>query len=144
MSQNFRKPKNPEEKARFIDLCSTIACRMIPILYSPHQKYDYEYIFTCLLDFVETRVSWTKYRGTIDCPIDGKYLNQYHNKFVKHGVYDEINKCMVQKYLKHGKEEKLKNQTIDSSFIQNKQGSVKNNNHLLNESTIEKNEKIKK
>jgi len=66
-------------------------------------------------------------------PIDGKYLNQIHNKFLRNNVYDEINKQLLNRYLKAGKEHKLKYQCIDSSFIPNKGGSVKNNNHLLND-----------
>jgi len=46
---------------------------------TPRKDYSNEYFFICLLDFVDTVVSWQKYRGTIDYPIQGKYLNQIHN-----------------------------------------------------------------
>ena len=39
--------------------------------------------------------SWNKYKGTINYPINGKYLNEIHNKFVKNGIYEEINKRML-------------------------------------------------
>lgn len=115
-----------------------------PIHYSPNNKYDNKYLFICLVDFLQTSSSWNKYRGTKEYPINGKYLNQIHNKYVKNGIYDEIEKQLLNKYLKTNRESKLKYQTIDSSFIQNKQGSVKNNDHLLSIKEKNDNEKIRK
>ena len=43
------------------------------------------------------------------------------------GIYYEIEKQLINKYLKTDKESKLKNQIIDSSFIPNKGGLIKNN-----------------
>jgi hypothetical protein len=77
-----------------------------------------------LIDFVETRTSWNKYKGTIEYPINGKYLNQIHNKYINAGVYTEINKQILNKYLKRGREIKLKRQTIDFSFVSNKGGAA--------------------
>jgi hypothetical protein len=95
------------------------------------------------LDFTETSVSWKKYRGTINYPIKGTYLNSIHNKYCKHDVYNEIQKQLTKKYLKTDKENKLKNQIIDSSFVANKQGSLKKNNYLLTEEEKRKNLKIR-
>lgn len=58
-------------------------------------------------------------------------------------VYKEIERQLLNKYLKTDKESKLKTQIIDSSFIQNKQGSIKINNYLLSDKEKYKNEKIK-
>jgi len=115
-----------------------------PIKYSPNKKYDNKYFFTCILDFLNTHVSWNKYKGVQNYPISGKYLNQIHNKYIACGAYDEINKQMLNKYLKKGKETKLKHQIIDSTFIANKQGSVKNNNNLLSQKSKQKNKKIRR
>jgi len=80
---------------------------MLPIKYSPNQKYDYHYLFSCLYDFTVCSSSWNKYKGFTNFPIDGKYLNQIHNKLNKNGVYDEINKQLLNIYLKKNKEIKL-------------------------------------
>ena len=47
-------------------------------------------------------------------------------------------------YLKEGKEEKLKYQSIDSSFIANKGGSIEPNNKFLSDQVKKKNKEIKK
>ena len=125
----------------FIDFCVPIIDYLCPIKYSPNGKYDNRYFITCLIDFIETSTSWRKYKGTILYPIDGKYLNQIHNKYLKCGVYDEINKQLVEKYLRTDKENKLKYQSIDSSYIQNKQGTI-NNNYLLSTKEKQKNKEI--
>jgi len=116
---------------------------LCPIKHSPNKKYDNEYFLICLLDFIDTHVSWNKYKGPHDHPIKGKYLNQIHNKYVKKGVYCEIHRQLVNKYLQTDRESKLKGQIIDSTFTPNKGGSVKNNNHLLTDDEKIKNQKIK-
>jgi hypothetical protein len=126
-----------------IEFAASVADIMAPIT-SPNNDYSYQYIFTCLFDFVEKCTSWTKYKGTIDCPIKGTYLNEIHHKLENNGIYKEINRQYINKYLKKGKEEKLKYQIIDSSFIPNKGGSVKNNNHLLSDKVKKKNRIIRK
>src|ERR1700729_2678184 len=91
-----------------------------PIGNSPNQKYDNKYFLICLIDFLKSGFCWTRYNGTPEFPIKGKYLNQIHNKYVKNNVYEEIEKQLKNKYLKHNREPKLKIQIIDSSFIANK------------------------
>jgi hypothetical protein len=49
-------------------------------------------------------------------------LNKIHNKYVNNGVYEAINKALLEKYLKTNKENKTIVQIIDSSFVANKQG----------------------
>jgi len=83
------------------------------------------------MDFLKKNVSWTQYKGFDNLPISGKYLNQIHNKYVKNNIYEEINRQLLNKYLSTDREKKLKYQCIDSTFIANKGGSVKLNNHLL-------------
>ncbi len=118
---------------RLIEISVPIMDYLAPIKWSPNQKYDNKYFLICLLDFVTTSVSWRAYKGTITHPINGRYLNQIHNKFVTNKVYDHINKAILKEYFKTGKEDKMRIQIMDSSFIANKGGSVKNNNHLLSD-----------
>lgn len=111
---------------------------------TPRKDYSNEYFFICLLDFVDTVVSWQKYRGTIDYPIQGKYLNQIHNKFCRAGVYDQILKELTEKYLSREREDKIKIQIIDSSFVANKQGDVIESDSLLSAYEVNLNKKIRK
>ena len=141
---NLKNYKNLVTNFNLIDFAVPIIEFLLPIKYSPNQKYDNRYYITCIIDFINTGTSWNKYKGTIDHPIDGKYLNQIHNKFVKANVYEEINKQLLQKYLQKGKETKLRYQIIDSSFISNKGGSINKNNYLLSDQVKEKNRMIRK
>ena len=113
-----------------------------PVKYSPAGKYDNRYFLLCLMNLVLNSVSWRKYEGSPLNPIGGKYLNQIHNRYKRDGVYKAINKQILNRYLKKGKEEKLRYQIIDSSFVANKGGSVKKNNHLLSDRAKNKNKKI--
>lgn len=133
------------KKSQFdiVTFSASIADFMVPIKYSPNLKYNYNYFFTCLYDFAISSSSFRKYKGPHNFPIDGKYLNQIHNKLCKNKVYDEINRQLLNRYFKKNKEIKTKYQIIDSSFIQNKGGSVKNNNHLLSEKEKIKNAHIR-
>lgn len=134
----LNKIQQKDSNFNLIKFAVPIIDLLAPIKYSPRGEYNNEYFFICLLDFVITGVYWKHYRGTPGYPINGKYLNQIHNRYIKEGVYKAINKALLKKYLSTDREIKLKNQCIDSSFIANKKGSVKNNNHLL--SHKEKNE----
>ena len=111
---------------------------MIQLQFShPNQKYTLEYIFLCLIDFCVSGCCFMKHykasstthvrTGKNIDPISGKYLNELHNKFVRRGYYEELNKDILEAYLKNGREEKLRIQSIDTSFIANKRGSVENN-----------------
>ncbi len=139
----YKTYKN-KNKFNFIDFAFPIADYLCPIGYSPNGKYTNKDFLICLIDFVTSGVSWRRYKGTTNCPIDGRYLNAIHNNYIRAGVYEHINKSILEKYLETDREIKLKNQMIDSSFIANKGGSVKNNNHLLSDKTKQKNKKIRK
>jgi hypothetical protein len=127
-----------------IDFAVPILDHMCPLKYSPNRKYSNRYYLTCLLHFVETSVSWRKYQGSPEFPINGKCLNYIHNKYIKAGAYAEIEKQLINKYLKTDREHKLKYQIIDSSFIANKGCSVNNNNHFLSFDEKNKNKVIRK
>lgn len=145
LNASIKKIMNKFKNSNFdlVDFAVPIIDLILPVKYSPNGRYSNRIFFTCLIDFISTHVSWRKYRGTIEYPIKGTYLNQIHNNYVKHGIYEEIRKQLLNKYLSTGRETKLKIQSVDTSFIQNKGGSVKNNNHLLNEDAKEKNNAIR-
>ena len=50
-------------------------------------------------NFISIGVKWTKHKGTPDFPLDGKYLNEIHHRYIKTGVYDAINEALLGKYL---------------------------------------------
>jgi Transposase DDE domain len=139
----FVNYKKSDDINKLIDFAVPIIDFIVPVRYSPNRKYDNRYFFTCIIDFLNNSTYWTRYNGTIDYPIDGKYLNEIHNKYIKHKVYEEINKQLLIKYLKKNKAKKLKYQMIDSSFIANKKGNMKINDYLLNDTVKKKNEAIK-
>lgn len=142
--KNLEIYKTHQDEFNFVDFAYPIVDYYCPIKYSPNGEYTNKDFLTCLVDFVKNGVYWTHYKGPDDCPIDGKYLNEIHNKYIKEGVYDQINKAILEKYLETDKAVKLKYQIIDSSFVPNKGGSVKNNNHLLSDKVKQKNKEIRK
>jgi hypothetical protein len=133
----------------FLKIAVPIADYLAPIKYSPNGSYDNKYFLICLSEFVKNHVHMEHYMGKPysiknKC-IKGHYLNQIHNKYVKCGVYDAINKKLLETYLKKGRSDKIKIQIIDSTYIPNKRGSVKNqtNNYLLSDKVKLKNIKIR-
>lgn len=117
----------PSFAASIIDL-------VCPRKYSPNTKYSTEDLFVLIVDFLKSGLYWTNYRGTKDIPLNnGRYLNSIHNKWCKNNVYEKIHKEYLKIYLKKGKEEKLKTQIIDSSFIQNKGGFVNHQSNIIKE-----------
>jgi hypothetical protein len=147
MTHNIVKIPKIYKNFNLIDFAVPIIDVVMPIKYSPAQKYDTRYIFTCLIDYFKKGGPWTSYVGLENYPNDpikGKYLGEYHRKYVDNGVYDELNRQILNLYLSKGREEKLKYQSIDSSFIANKGGSIEKNNYLLNEKVKDKNNLIEK
>ena len=128
----------------FLNIAYQIADILCPIKYSHNAKYDNKYFMICIIDFLECATYWRRYKGTLEYPIDGRYLNKIHNKYVKAGVYVELERQCRNRYLALDKESKMKIQITDTSFIQNHQGSVKSNNHLLSDKEKIANEKIRK
>ena len=140
------------KKVDIIQFAVPIIEIIFPLKFSPNRKYDHTYYFTCLLDFVQKATSWNKYNGCINYPISGKYLNSIHNEYCKRGIYEKINEALLNKYLSTNKEKKLKVQSIDASFIPNKQGIhnlndipeyMKNNKKKQNKSKNNKNKQNK-
>lgn len=115
------RKRNRIKKFDFMKIIVTIAEEKY-IRKSPNVKYSHYELLTCLIHFASTHVSWSKYKGTNDIQITGKYLNSIHLKYIEKGVYDAINKKLLEIYLQNNRCAKLKYQSIDSSFIPNKRG----------------------
>ena len=126
----------------FLEMAAQIAYQIWPFQGSSKTDYDHKYFFICIADFIDTQVSWRRYRGTSDYHIRGRYLNEIHNEYCRRGIYDAIFEANVDIYLKRYRESKLITQSIDSSFIANKQGT-KNNDHLLSNKEKQQNIKIR-
>jgi len=94
MDKAIKKIKTKIENStfNFVDYSVHIIDLIVPIKYSPNGRYDNRIFLICLIDFVNTQVSWRKYKGTHEYPIKGTYLNRIHNKYVKNKVYEEINR----------------------------------------------------
>src|SRR5205814_80644 len=68
--------------------------------------------------------SWRKYNRKID----GRVLNNKHNNYVKIGIYKELFETINKQYKKNNKnrkKESIKVLSIDSTFVQNKNGIEK-------------------
>lgn len=110
------------------------------IQYSSHRRiYSTENIITCIIDCITKSVPWSKYISPPEIGISGKYLNEYHNKYINAGVYEAIFEAYINIYLKKNREIKLKYQYLDSSFVQNKGGSIKNNKIKENNKIVQVN-----
>jgi len=126
----------------FITFASSIANNNYPLT-SHNLKYSHKYYITCLLDYLESNTSsWGKYRPLPDYPITSSYLNAIHNIYCRKGIYDKIFNGVTNLYLKYDKGSKIKIQMIDSTFIQNKQGTF-HNDYLLSDEEKQKNIKIR-
>jgi transposase len=110
------------KKESFIDLMEDI----INKLDVKNQKYVHNKKYTTkdyiigIIEVLSNNVSWRKYNGYIN----GRILNNKHNYYVKIGVYDELYKTNLDKYLKN-KKKPLKVLSVDSTFISNKNGNEK-------------------
>jgi len=126
----------------FLEMAAQIAYQIWPFQGSSKTDYDHKYFFICIADFIDIQVSWRRYRGTSDYHIRGRYLNEIHNEYCRRGIYNAIFEANVDIYLKRECESKLITQSIDSSFIANKQGT-KNNDNLLSNKEKQQNIKIR-
>ena len=146
MLKEFFNSRNNDEINKYIDIATAILDIKHPVKYSHNGKYDNRYFITCLIDFLKNHTYWRRYKGTPDFPIKGTYLNQIHNKYSKSGVYNDIHKEFVLRYLKKNKSKKIKIQMTDTCFIQNQEGSVKSeyNNKLLPAYIKKQNKDIRK
>ena len=108
-------------KFSFIKEFSKFAIKKLNIKDHFNRKYSEEIYVNEIVNVLRSSCYWRRYTGVI-C---GRILNNKHNIYVKNGLYKEFYKRMLDKYLQKNRTSKLKYQSIDSSFIQNKFGTGK-------------------
>jgi len=90
----------------------------------PNQKYSIDQIIDGLLLILKTGISYNEYEK-INKIISGKTINRHLCFFRNNKIFEDIYKCLLEKYFKINKTKKLKYQLVDSTFIFN-QYNVKN------------------
>ena len=119
----IRKSLFINRKKNFIQLFESIIKKLEPSInddYRRNIKYTMSDYIMGIIEVLTNNVSWRKYNGKID----GRVLNNKHNYFVKIGVYEELYKTNLIKYLKRSNRKFRKYLSIDSSFIENRNGTT--------------------
>lgn len=83
-----------------------------------NQKYNLKLIINEIIYFIQSGVSYRHYRG----PLNAKTLNKHILFFSKHQIFYRIYKQLLNEYINIKSYTKLKYQSIDTSFIMNKNG----------------------
>lgn len=86
-----------------------------------NQKYDLNLIINEIIYFLQSGITYRHYRGELNCKTLNKHVLFFAEKEIFKNVYEQLYK----KYLKKKKYTKLKYQSIDTSFIMNKNGKQK-------------------
>jgi hypothetical protein len=88
--------------------------------YKRHVNYSINDYIIGIIDVLKTGVSWQNYNKVMK----GDTLRKKHNEWVKLGIYDYAYKLLLEEYLKkQNKTEELKFQSIDSTFVEDINGS---------------------
>ena len=123
--ESFRKKYSKlfieRENSNFIERMEKIITQLEPNKnekYKRNCKHTIKEYVCGIIEVISNNISWRKYTGKID----GRVLNNKHNHYCKIGVYDGIYKLILGEYLTENKEEKIKVLSIDSTFIENKNG----------------------
>lgn len=90
------------------------------------KKYNFQQRYLSLLNFINKESCWSKFNidsETNKCINDnyliGKYLNEIHNSFLKHGFYNKLYSELLLKYLQVTNFTTLDTISIDSTFVRN-------------------------
>ena len=104
------------------------------LAYARNVKYTTMDFINGIFDVLDNGTYWRRYKGTVP----GKYLNAKHNEYCNMGVYDCMYYIILQIYFNDSKYEKLKHQSIDSTFIRNLYGieMIQRNPHHKNKNGI--------
>ena len=86
--------------------------------YAHNVKYHLSDIVQGIIDVLENCSYWIRYKGIVK----GEYLRQKHKEYEKIGVYACLYKIILEIYLSKRKYQKLKNLSIDTTFIRNLYG----------------------
>lgn len=87
--------------------------------YARNKKYEEIDFINGIIDIINNCSYWSRYKGKIN----GKYLNKRHNEYIKWGVYECLYRIVLLSYYSTNKFNKLKYQSIDSTFIKNLYGT---------------------
>jgi len=93
--------------------------------YIRNLKYTHSEIIDGIFEIIHNCTYWSRYTKTIDGKLlkhYGEYLRQCHRKYEKMGVYACLYKITLNIYFRKCQYEKLKEQSIDSTFIRNLYG----------------------
>ena len=85
------------------------------------QVYDLKLIIKEIIYFLKSGVSYSFYRG----PINAKTLNRHILFFSKEKIFEKVYEQLYCQYLDNNSFSKLKYQSIDTSFVMNKNGKQK-------------------
>lgn len=91
--------------------------------YIRNVKYTNMDFINGIMDVINNCTYWTRYNNPNYNSNFGSYLNKKHNHYCKIGVYDCLYNIIVNIYFSKSKYSKLKNQTIDTTFIRNLYGT---------------------
>src|ERR1700677_1542377 len=86
--------------------------------YARNIKYTQLDFINGIIDIINNNTYWSRYKGTVP----GKYLNKKHNEYCKIGVYECLYIIILNMYFNDSKYDKLKHQSIDTTFIRNLYG----------------------
>lgn len=89
--------------------------------------YTSDNIFTSLMDQTQNKVYFSRTMFTKPI-IDGKYLNNIHNKFVREHFYVSLYSKILNEYIKETHGLTLGTLSADSMFVCNVLGNIKGNN----------------
>lgn len=88
--------------------------------YKRNIKYSIKDYVMGIIDVLKNYTSWNSYNGFMN----GNTLRKKHNEWTKLGVYEYTYKQSLKKLFKvKPVTEELKNQSIDSTFVEDKNGS---------------------
>ena len=87
--------------------------------YVRNKKYEEIDFIDGIIDIIDNCTYWTRYKGHID----GGYLNKKHLQYCKWGIYDCLYNIILKFYYENNKFEKIKYQSIDTTFVRNLYGS---------------------
>ena len=98
--------------------------------YTKNQKYNLRTIVTELIYFIQSGVSYKNYRG----PINAKTLNSHALFFSKNRIFEKVYELRHNVYLDSKTATKFKYQSLDTSYIMNKNGKedIGRNKHFKN------------
>ena len=113
--------KNYDEYINFVNVTIKYLRENYPKKYCYHtknQKYNCQTIIVEAIYLLSTGISYANYRG----PVNSKTLNKHILFLSENSIFEKIYNIILDKYIGTYTFSKLKYQSIDTTFIQNKNG----------------------